>query len=105
MKKGMLITLSSLPARDTEIHHHTMIKGPSSPTLPPGCSTYCFVGRPPFLWTVEKLHPKAGGLFNRLSVGNHYRSNLFFDYRCEIREKNYESFAVNSTKMARSFKT
>lgn len=36
MKKGMLITLSSLPAGDTEIHHHTMIKGPSSPTLPLG---------------------------------------------------------------------
>lgn len=34
MKKGMLITSSSLPAGDTEIHHHSMLRWAEFPYLP-----------------------------------------------------------------------
>lgn len=34
MKKGTLITSSSLPAGDTEIHHHSMIRRAEFPYLP-----------------------------------------------------------------------
>lgn len=36
MKKGTLITSSSLPAGDTEIHHHSMIRRAEFPYLPLG---------------------------------------------------------------------
>lgn len=34
MKKGTLITSSSLPAGDTEIHHHSMLRWAEFPYLP-----------------------------------------------------------------------
>lgn len=45
MKKGMLTTLSALPAEDTENHHHTTIKkrgGGNAPVLSPKDPTDCF---------------------------------------------------------------
>lgn len=36
MKKGTLITSSSLPAGDTEIHHHSIIRRAEFPYLPLG---------------------------------------------------------------------
>lgn len=34
MKKGTLITSSALPAGDTEIHHHSMLRWAEFPYLP-----------------------------------------------------------------------
>lgn len=45
MKKGMLTTLSALPAEDTENHHHTRVKkrgGENAPVLSPRDPTDCF---------------------------------------------------------------
>lgn len=66
MKKGMLTTLSALPAEDTENHHHTTIKKRGegkalvlSPKDPTDCFTVCWKtygeSHDFFLWLQEKL--------------------------------------------------
>lgn len=89
MKKGMLTTLSALPAEDTENHHHTTIKkgeGENTPVLSPqdpsDCFTVCWstYGEGHGLWLQERLLIHKEGLPTTVSSLAKSVESLLLEY-------------------------
>lgn len=82
MKKGTLITSSSLPAGDTEIHHHSMIRRAEFPYLPLGVhrkATFSMDSRKST--SIEQGTP-CNGLVRWKSLRTQFKLGL----GCEIRD-------------------
>lgn len=74
MKKGMLITLSSLPAGDTEIHHHSMIKRAEFPYPAPLVLNLLLHGKATVSTDSRKIYIHKAEVPQKFySAGNHYK--------------------------------
>lgn len=84
MKKGTLITSSSLPAGDTEIHHHSMLRWAEFPYLPwVSPEATCSMDS-----TNSTSIKRGGGPFVRVGqVGNRSGGKFELGLRCEIRDR------------------